>query len=294
MITFEEKVVINTVSRLLEGKDYRKEIVSTINVAFLDFTLEFFKKIVMAKYYGKDINMDWYESNFISSKELNAAEAAINAGINKKTVSNIYGSAKKEILLDVAIENYSYLQNMLSELEKDSTNDLDISIKISYNKISVELSLTESLIVINALATKKLQIRGGAWSSIGKRVEKPLLDKLCELVGVPLENKNNETFVKDPSKEVDREIDYKLYSSEHKEYKVEVKLMGKGNPESADAIIARNSDIFVADTMSEQNKNQCRLLNIEYLELKDNDDVIGDFKKILDRLDIPYTKQNLS
>lgn len=294
MITFEEKVVINTVSRLLEGKDYRKEIVSTINVAFLDFTLEFFKKIVMAKYYGKDINMDWYESNFISSKELNAVEAAINAGINKKTVSNIYGSARKEILLDVAIENYSYLQNMLSELEKDSTNDLDISIKISYNKISVELSLTESLIVINALATKKLQIRGGAWSSIGKRVEKPLLDKLCELVGVPLENKNNETFVKDPSKEVDREIDYKLYSSQHKEYKVEVKLMGKGNPESADAIIARNSDIFVADTMSEQNKNQCRLLNIEYLELKDNDDVIGDFKKILDRLDIPYTKQNLS
>ena len=47
---------------------------------------------------------------------------------------------------------------------------------------------TESLIVINALATKKLQIRGGAWSSIGKKVEKPLVDELCRLAGVPAEN----------------------------------------------------------------------------------------------------------
>ena len=33
--------------------------------------------------------------------------------------------------------------------------------------------------------------------------------------------------------------------------------MGQGNPESADAIIARDSDLFVADTLSQQNKDQC-------------------------------------
>ena len=39
--------------------------------------------------------------------------------------------------------------------------------------------------------------------------------------------------------------------------------MGKGNPESADAIIARNTNVFVADTLSTQNKNQCDELQDE-------------------------------
>ncbi len=37
-------------------------------------------------------------------------------------------------------------------------------------------------------------------------------------------------------------MDFKLYNVDKtKEYRVEVKLMGKGNPEFADAVIARDS-----------------------------------------------------
>lgn len=64
--------------------------------------------------------------------------------------------------------------------------------------------------------------------------------------------------------------------------------MGKGNPESADAVIARDSNIFIADTLSIQNKNQLKCLGIEYLELKNNKDCINDFKNILTRLQIPF------
>lgn len=64
--------------------------------------------------------------------------------------------------------------------------------------------------------------------------------------------------------------------------------MGKGNPESADAVIARDTNIFIADTLSLQNKNQLKSLNIEFLELKNNQNSIADFKKILQRLEIPY------
>ena len=81
-------------------------------------------------------------------------------------------------MIDAARNNLEYLRAILSELEKDSNDGLAISIQISYNNIIINLSLTESMLVINALATKKLQLRGGAWSTIGKRVEKPLLDKL--------------------------------------------------------------------------------------------------------------------
>ena len=202
----------------------------------------------------------------------------------------MYGSATRKVVLDAAADNFEYLSNVINELEKDSFSGIGINIKISYHDVTVDLSLTESLLVINALATKKLQIRGGAWSSIGKKVEKPLIDKLCEICGVPSSNIDNSHFKKDKSKAFDREVDYKLISSKGKVYRIEVKLMGKGNPESADATIARDSDIFVADTLSEQNCNQLAARGVEYLILKGNRDVIPDFKEILKKLDIPFEK----
>ena len=240
MISFEDSVINNTVSKLLLGKDYREEVVNAINASFFDFTIDFFKKIVKAKMELQNITIDWYKKNFIINNTIDTSEVVINSGLNKKTVTNI------------------------------------------------SLSLSESLIVINTLATKKIQLRGGAWSSIGKKVEKPLLNKLCELCGIPNDYIDNKNFIKDKEKSFDREIDYKLKSFSGKWYKIEVKLMGKGNPESADATIARDSDIFVADTLSQQNKNQLKSRNIKYLVLKNNKNIISDFKEILIKLEIPH------
>ena len=66
--------------------------------------------------------------------------------------------------------------------------------------------------MINALATKKLQIRGGAWSAIGKKVEKLLVDELCRRAGVPVQNIDDRPFTRDKKKPYDRETDYKLLS----------------------------------------------------------------------------------
>lgn len=98
--------------------------------------------------------------------------------------------------------------------------------------------------VINALATKKLAIRGGAWSSIGKKVEKPLMLKLCELCNIRKEQINSEVFKKDGSLDFDREVDFKILNKDNIWLRCEVKLMGKGNPESADVIFARDTNIF--------------------------------------------------
>lgn len=284
---FNEIVIKQTVNKLINGKDYREEVINAINVEFLDFALEFFKKILKAKMNDTNINLTWYKKNFINSNEIKPDDAAIFAGMNKKTVSNIYGSATKEIMINVANSNIDYLETILKSLGNESDN-IGISIKISYKNISVELNLSESLLVINALATKKIALRGGAWSSIGKRVEKPLMLELCRLSGVPKEYINADIFKKDGKLDFDREVDFKLFNKDKsKIYRVEVKLMGKGNPESADAVIARDTNIFIADTLSLQNKNQLKSLDIEFLELKNNKNSAADFKKILRKLKIP-------
>ena len=63
--------------------------------------------------------------------------------------------------------------------------------------------------------------------------------------------------------------------------------MGKGNPESADAVIARDSKVFVADTLSMQNKDQCDQLGISWVELKSTDGYRR-FKEVLEKLEIPH------
>ena len=65
--------------------------------------------------------------------------------------------------------------------------------------------------------------------------------------------------------------------------------MGKGNPESADAVIARDSRVFVADKLSDQNKTQLEQRNVEWVELRD-DNGFKRFKVVLENLDIPHSE----
>lgn len=288
-MTFERDIIDRTVEKLLKGEDYREEIVRSINAVFLDFTIKFFKQIVVAKKSSEELNLDWYRKYFLEGEEYSSEEKAIYAGINNKTIQNIYGTSKKEVVLNVANENLDYLSSILFKMQED-VSDLAISMKIAYQDMTVDLTLPESLLIINALATKKIQIRGGAWSAIGKKVEKPLLDRFCALAKVPAENIDNTHFKKNRNAAYDREVDYKLKSRTGREYRIEVKLMGKGNPESADMTIARDSRIFVADTLSQQNCNQLSARGVKYLILKGNPDPLKKFKEILTKLDIPFAE----
>lgn len=113
---------------------------------------------------------------------------------------------------------------------------------------------------------------------------------ICKLYQVKDENYNAEHFVKNRSLAVDREIDFYLKNGGHN-YKCEVKLMGQGNPESADAIIARASDVFVADTLSQQNKNQCDQLGVSWVALRDENG-FRRFKLALEKFNIPHIDYN--
>lgn len=286
-MTITEQVVKNIIRKLLKGEDYRIEVVTLINAEFLQFAVDFFKKIIDAKLKNKGITVDWYKKEFLNP-DLPARDIAINSGLNEKTIHNMFNSSTKEIVIDASNEHYDTLYEAIKNLV-DTEHDLDLTLTVKFKGVSVDLNVSESLIVINTLAVKRSALRGGLWSTAGKRVEKPLMQTLCKLYGVS--NKNYALRIK--GKEIkeddfEREIDFYLIEDKN-QYKCEVKLMGRGNPESADAVIARDSKVFVADKLSDANKKQLNSLRVGWVELRSN----GGFRRfdnVLKNLKIPHAK----
>ena len=274
------KIVYN----LLSNVNYRKEVILIIDEVFLKFAIDFFKKILSAKLNNMKINLDWYKKEFLNS-ELSKDVIAINSGLNLKTITNEHGTTRKEIVINAAEKHYDYLKNLIQNIvEHESSFSLILTIKL--NRVSVDLTIEESLIVINALAVQRAKIRGGIWSSVGKRVEKPLMLTLCTIYEIPKEN----YFLKDTSilDISTRESDF-FFKNNDRKYRCEIKLMGRGNPESGDAAFARDCDVLIADTMSIKLKNQLEKSNVEWIELKSLDK----FKKIeeiLQKFNIPHKK----
>lgn len=284
-ITLTEEVAKNIIRKLIKGQDYRIEVVTLINAEFLQYTIDFFKKIIDAKLKNKGIDPNWYKKEFLD-EDLPAEEIAINSGLNKKTISNMYNSATKQIVIEASKEHYNQLYKSIQTLTKNK-DDINITLTLKFNGVSVELNVSESLIVINTLAVKRAALRGGLWSTAGKRVEKPLMLTLCKLFNVPEENYKIKIKGKPLGElEFEREIDFYLIDKD-KQHKCEVKLMGKGNPESADAVIARDSKIFVADKLSDTNKKQLNSRKVEWVELR-NQEGYKKFKKVLENLKIPH------
>lgn len=284
-MTLTDQVIKNIVRRVIKSQDYRIEIVNLINAEFLQFSINFFKQIIEAKLSSKDITIDWYKKAFMD-KSLPADDIAINAGLNKKTISNMYRSATKQIVIEASNEHFDTLYESIKTLVENE-HDIDLTLTLKLKGVSVDLNVSESLIVINTLAVKRAALRGGLWSTAGKRAEKYLMLTLCHLYKVDEKYYNAEHFVKNKLLDVDREIDFYL-KNDGKEYKCEVKLMGQGNPESADAIIARGSHVFVADTLSQQNKNQCEGLGVSWIACRDENG-FRRFKKVLERFKIPHS-----
>ena len=286
-MTITEQVVKNIIKKLLRGEDYRIEVITLINAEFLQFAIDFFKRIVDAKLKNKNITADWYKKEFLNPN-LPAGDIAINSGLNKKTIHNMFNSSTKEIVIDASSEHYDALHETIKNLV-DTEHDLELTLTIKFKGVSVDLNVSESLIVINTLAVKRAELRGGLWSTAGKRVEKPLMQTLCGLYGVS--DKNYSLKIKGKTiKEDDfkREIDFYLVEGKN-QYKCEVKLMGRGNPESADAVIARDSKVFVADKLSDTNKKQLNSLKVEWVEMR-SDGGFKRFETILDHLKIPHEK----
>lgn len=282
-MTLADQVIKNIVSRVIRSQDYRIEIVGLLDAEFLQFCSGFLKRIAAAK--SKDASAGWYEDALMDTS-LSSADFAIHSGLNMKTIQNMYGSEAKSVVEKAGREHFKTLREEIRLLAANESR-LNLMTKVSFDGMDVDLDFYESLLVINALSVKRAALRGGLWSTAGKRAEKFLMLALCRLYEVDKRYYNAEHFKRNRELDVDREIDFYFLNGENR-YKCEVKLMGKGNPESADAIIARQSRVFVADTLSLQNKRQCEQLGISWVACRDEEG-FRKFGSVLEELDIPHT-----
>lgn len=275
-MTLTEAIIKRIISRLLKGQDHQIEHAALCSAMFLENEADVIRKVAKAKLRKQSVNADWHKESFLDLK----SSSANQANLNRSTIKDGLRLERQVTINPSIIEHYELLCNALCRLiEHDNDPDLTVTVKLS--DVSVELSLSESLIVINTLAVKRAELRGGAWSTAGKQVEKSLMLTLCRLFQVP-ESHYELTGLTDAQ----REVDFFLIDRHHNRYRCEVKLMGKGNPESADAIFARESHVFVADKLSELNKQQADKLKVKWVELR-SPDGCQKFKSILDTLNIP-------
>ena len=283
MMTITGAVIKDIMRKLLAGENYRAVIVERLDAEFLQYVIDFFGRVVDAKLKNYAVTADWYKEEFLNS-HLPSADIAVHAGLGKKTIKNMYGSEAKPIVLNASIEHYDVLLNAIQELTEQS--DVDVSLTIKFRTVSVDLNINESLIVINTLAVKRAALGGGLWSTAGKRVEKPLMTTLCALFRVPLKYFQQSVLPASTSG-VQREADFYLVHNAEMRYRCEVKLMGPGNPESADAPHARDTQVFVANTLSDLNKEQLDDAGIHWVELRDENGYKR-FEQVLTALSIPY------
>ena len=265
-------IIKNIIRKLLTGQDYRSEVLTLIDAEFLQFVVDFFKQIVKAKLNKESVTADWYTEEFLSSNSLSNSEVFVYSGTDTTTILN-----SQQIVLDTILKYHDALSDAFNSLG----NNLDMAFTIKFRGVSFGLNLNECLILFNTLAFKRSTLQDRLWSETSKQVEKPLMATLCALFQVP-----QKYYDQGNLPDSQRESDFYLFDDTGKGFPCEVKLMGKGNPESADAVYARNSRVLVANTLSDLNKEQMDENGIFWVELKDTDDYKR-FEHALNALSIP-------
>ena len=262
-------VIKNIIRKLLSGQDFSSEVLDRIDVEFLEYVVDFFKRIVKAKLNEETLPIDWYKEEFLRANSLFEEEIGIYPNISMTTLSN------SEQILNHCDE----LSDAFNSF--DLEDNFDMTFRIKFRGVGFGLELNESLMFFNTLALKHSAVRDRLWNETEKQVEKPLMITLCALFQVP-----KKCFDQRNLPEAERESDFYLFDETGKDYPCEVKLMGKGNPESADAVFARGGRVLVANKLSDTNKQQMDKDGIHWVELQTQDGYKR-FEQVLKALPIP-------
>ena len=131
-MTLAEHIVKGIITKVMKSQDYRIEIVNLIDAEFLQFAMDFLKKIANAKSASEDITIDWYKKAF-TDKRLPPDSIAINSGLNTKTIHNMCGTTRKAVVIEASEKHFNSLYDnimTLTDLEKGT----DVNMRIRFHE----------------------------------------------------------------------------------------------------------------------------------------------------------------
>ncbi len=144
-ITLRRDAVAEVIRRVLAGRDHRDVVVDLIDAEFLSDVLEFFEQVVHARIRKTHITTDWYRQHFLNVRG-DKQEFAMNGGLNMKTITNKHKSARREIVIEEALDHYDKFLELVDSLSDDKVN---IDLSLTLGNVTVRLDLNESLEVIS-------------------------------------------------------------------------------------------------------------------------------------------------
>ena len=224
---------------------------------FGKFCIEYFKQVAQTKFSGLELTQTAYNCD-IDDSELEYDRIIFGSD----APPDIAVLPSNRVVAKVVVAYPEELPAKVPLLLNDVNPNIEYKPVLNRNGVQIELTLQETLIVVNTLAAKHAEIRGGAWSGLGKRLELPLMLTLAKLYQVPESYYAGKGLTGEA-----REVDFHFLNRSGDQFFCEVKLMGKGNPESADSTIARRSNIFIAQTLSDKNKSQLTNRGHHWVEL---------------------------
>ena len=120
-------VIREIIRKLIKNEAYGTEVNNLLNAEFMEYAIEFFKKVAVAKLNSQFITTDWYKKEMLSNS-LSSRELAINSGTNEKTIANNFNSGRREIIVDASAQHYEKLSKLIGELVK-SNEEINLSLK---------------------------------------------------------------------------------------------------------------------------------------------------------------------
>lgn len=245
------------IRNLFAGNEFRQGVESLSENQISECIAENLRSAVVAKLDGMSIDLSWY----IASLSASVSSPVLNERNNELRV-NAMNFVKQ--LSDAAYE------------PEDS-----ISISMGFRHVTIDLTFDECLFIINSLAVHNVEVYQEGLRMISRNISWLLLLTLCKLFRVPEWNYRYGTHGNGLHSNF-----FYLFDNHDKHCQCEVKLMGQGNPESADAVIARDTHVFVADKLSDLNKQQLDNRGIQWVELR-SENGYRRFYAVLRELGVP-------
>ena len=235
----------------------------------MDTVFDLLKLIVEAR--NRNKKDSWWTDEFLDNTNLPKRELLWFGGLNNKTVANMANTTTREVCVDLGKKNVEAINELIKELGNSDAPKIEIKIKYKENEII--LTEKESLVLLNTISAMKLTLQGGAWSEVGKKVEKRLLFAIFEMM-----NMDNNIYILVPEKMKskglvgNREIDAIIFKDKNdkKLIRIELKLLGIGNPEIGDEALARGVELFLTDRMTSMMIEEGKKKGIKFIELRDS------------------------